>query len=76
MNRSLPAVYIFMSEQQPEHMDWAKVKSPFIRQMYQKTKHGAAVYIFMLYFPLIRLKSAYMVYIHVGLFVSMGLKRQ
>ncbi len=27
-----------MSEQQPEHMDWAMVKSPFIRQMYHKTE--------------------------------------
>ncbi len=27
-----------MSEQQPEHMDWAMFKSPFIRQMYQKTE--------------------------------------
>ncbi len=25
----------FMSKQQPEHVDWAMVKSPFIRQMYQ-----------------------------------------
>ncbi len=29
-----------MSEQQPEHMDWAMVKSPFIRQMYQKTERN------------------------------------
>ncbi len=32
-----------MSEQQPEHMDCAMVKSPFIRQMYQKTEHGVGI---------------------------------
>ncbi len=33
-----------MSEQQPEHMDWAMVKSSFITQMYQKTeRHGVGI---------------------------------
>ncbi len=35
----------FMSEQQPKHMEWAMAKkSPFIRQMYQKTEwHGVGI---------------------------------
>ena len=33
-----------MSEQQPEHIEWAMVKSPFIRQMCQKTElHGVGI---------------------------------
>ncbi len=35
----------FMSEQQPEHTDWAMVKSSCIRQIYQKNRMTLLVYV-------------------------------